>query len=1074
MVDDRRGIPYRDKCYFTVPIGVLIGIYLLTLFALPTDALALSEWGSSADDVGAYYNSTYAIDTNGSLWTWGDNTNGRLGDGTTEMRLQPVKILDDVVSADIGYFSGAAVKSDGSLWTWGTNEATGVLGDGTETNHYTPKKVMDGVESVAVGIGFAAAIRTDGTLWTWGLNIEGCLGDGGDTTGYHLNRRPAPKQIMEDVQSVSCGTASIAAVKDDGTLWTWGDNDRGQLGNGDTSPCNTPVKILDGVETAEIGERNACAIKNDGTLWVWGWNTSYGLVGDGSGEDQCRPVRVLDSVKFATFGEYNAAAIRDDDTLYMWGDNSDGEIVGTTTSTVKTPVEVFSEIKDIAIGQHHFIIIDANGDMWVWGDNSHGQLGIDSTQSDYVPSKLQLHSDAYYTEEDTDEDGIPDDWERNGLDIDEDGTIDVNLEELGAEVGRKDLFVEIDFMKGEELDQKQIEKVVDEFMEHDIWLHVDAGPDSVDFTTGKKWGGLSRSDTVDAMEMVLEADEGGETSSDGTPVQYLWETYVNENFTFERRPFFRHCLVAKDIITVEKNDDGELERSSISGISSDIPGQCIMIAGWLDDWGTPYDEYAPAITFMHELGHTLGLVHGGDDEVNYKPNFLSVMNYSFQLYGFSNTDNFSYSEEVLPSIYENDIDESQGIDPLAEYRGTEIGTRWYLNETQEDGLPHEGYAPIAGRAIDFNGNGMIEDSIQLDLNGDGKLTELNCPTTEWALLKFRGGSIGDLGAAKPDSQIQIAVDPAELNPATYEQYEEAAEILISESTVAYDVLFDTQGIGDAPLPQSVFSGSSVAVPRDPQSEGYVFGGWYTDKACTEPYDFDVSVTHDLTLYAKWTDEEEPEIPLPETPLPETPADPSDPSHAEICPSKDFPDVDISQWYHSAVDWALANGAMNGYEDGTFGPVDPLAREQAAAVLWNLLGDGDHKATAAPHTDVAQGEWYSESVNWAVESGYMNGYEDADRFGVGDPLTREQFACVLANAVNADLEDVDPSAMEVLSDAHEVSIWAEAAMAWAVDLGVVNGVETEDGRELQPLRTISRAEMAAMMMNAVSKGVIEID
>ncbi|MDN0056353.1 S-layer homology domain-containing protein [Collinsella ihumii] len=1023
--------------------------------------------------MGAYYHSTYAIDTRGSLWTWGDNTSGRLGDGTTEMRLQPVKILDDVASADIGYFSGAAVKSDGSLWTWGTNELTGVLGDGTEANHYTPKKVMDGVKSVSVGSGFAAAVKTDGTLWTWGLNVEGCLGDGEDTTGYHLNRRPSPKKIMDGVKSVSCNQGSIAAVKDDGTLWTWGDNDRGQLGNGDTSPCNTPVKILDGVETAEIGERNACAIKNDGTLWVWGWNTSYGLVGDGSGEDQCRPVRVLDSVKFATFGEYNAAAIRDDDTLYMWGDNSDGEIVGTTTSTVKTPVEVFSEIKDIAIGQHHFIIIDANGDMWVWGDNSHGQLGIDSTQSDYVPSKLQLHSDAYYTEEDTDEDGIPDDWERNGLDIDDDGTIDVNLAELGAVVGHKDLFVEVDFMKGEKLDQKQIEMVVNEFMEHDIWLHVDAGPNSVDFTTGEKWGDLSRSDTVDAMEMVLESDEGGETSSDGTPSQYLWETYVNENFTFERRPFFRHCLVAKDIITVEKKDNGELERNSISGISSHIPGQCFMIAGWLDDWFSPYNDNAPAITFMHELGHTLGLMHGGDDDVNYKPNFISVMNYSFQLFGFYNSDDFGYSEHVLPSIDENSLDESQGIDPLSMYRDSEVGTRWYLDRTQEDGRPNMQGKPIAGRSIDFNDNGKIEKSVQVDLNGDGQLTELHCPTTEWALLKFRGGSIGDLGAAQPGSQIQIAVNPAELSPATYEQFEEAAEQLAGESSVVYDVHFDTQGIGDAPLPQSVYPGSRVSVPQDPASKGYVFGGWYTDRECAEPYDFETPVTQNLTLFAKWAEEGRPDTPLPETPT--EPTGPSEPSDSDDpCPSEAFEDVDKTQWYHEAVDWALTVGAMNGYADGTFGPDNPLMREQAAAVLWNLMGGSDSSSAAAPHSDVLQDEWYSAGVNWAVAQGYINGYEGTDEFGIGDGLTREQFACILANIALGDQEQVDETALNRFADGSQVSDWARSAMAWAVESGIINGVEADNGtRELQAGRTISRAEMAAMIMNSVNKGVLEI-
>ena len=192
-----------------------------------------------------------------------------------------------------------------------------------------------------------------------------------------------------------------------------------------------------------------------------------------------------------------------------------------------------------------------------------------------------------------------------------------------------------------------------------------------------------------------------------------------------------------------------------------------------------------------------------------------------------------------------------------------------------------------------------------------------------------------------------------------------------------------------------------------------------------------------------------------------------------CPAEAFEDVDLTMWYHEAVDWALLNGAMNGYENGAFGPDDPLAREQAAAVLWNLLGNDGATAPDAPHADVAQGVWYSNSVNWAVANGYMNGYDGTDRFGIGDAITREQFACVIANAVDANLEGIDPSSIDAFPDADGVSDWAAQAVAWAVSAGVINGVETNNGRELQPGRTISRSEMAAMTMNAVACGALDI-
>ena len=192
----------------------------------------------------------------------------------------------------------------------------------------------------------------------------------------------------------------------------------------------------------------------------------------------------------------------------------------------------------------------------------------------------------------------------------------------------------------------------------------------------------------------------------------------------------------------------------------------------------------------------------------------------------------------------------------------------------------------------------------------------------------------------------------------------------------------------------------------------------------------------------------------------------------LCPSAGFPDVDRSQWYHGAVDWALSSGAMYGYASGLFGPDDPLTREQAACVVYNLLGAGDASAPAAPQADVAQGQWYSAAVNWAVAHGVMNGYGGSDVFGVGDPLTREQFAAVLANVCDADLAAADPSALAAFGDASEVSDWAKGVMTWAVEAGVINGVDTVGGgRELQPGREISRAEMAAMMMNAVESGVL---
>lgn len=195
---------------------------------------------------------------------------------------------------------------------------------------------------------------------------------------------------------------------------------------------------------------------------------------------------------------------------------------------------------------------------------------------------------------------------------------------------------------------------------------------------------------------------------------------------------------------------------------------------------------------------------------------------------------------------------------------------------------------------------------------------------------------------------------------------------------------------------------------------------------------------------------------------------------DLCITHGFGDVDTKQWYHDPVDWAVSVGAMHGYADSTlFGPTDGLLREQAATVMWNIMAKGDLEAALSVHHDVSQSDWYAPYVNWAVENGIMQGYS-ADDFGIGDVLTREQFAAIIANATGADISQSDTSVLSGFPDQSSVSDWAIQTMAWAVKNGVLNGVAMGNGsRELQANRTINRAEMASMLMNAVEAGVLPL-
>lgn len=188
-----------------------------------------------------------AITEDGSLWTWGDNSSGKLGDGTTEFRLDPVKIMENVALVSLGGDHSAAVKKDGTLWMWGDN-GNYQLGDGTRDDHMKPVKLMDNVRSVSLGYKHSAAITEDGGLWLWGSNYSGAIGPGGSSIIQFT-----PVKVMDNVASVSLGASFSMAIDEDGVLWAWGDNEKGQLGIGSEDESSyTPVKVMENVRSVSV------------------------------------------------------------------------------------------------------------------------------------------------------------------------------------------------------------------------------------------------------------------------------------------------------------------------------------------------------------------------------------------------------------------------------------------------------------------------------------------------------------------------------------------------------------------------------------------------------------------------------------------------------------------------------------------------------------------------------------------------------------------------------------------------------------------------------------------------------
>ena len=310
------------------------------------------------------------IDQDDSLWMWGNNSEGQIGDGTTHRRRIPVKVLDDVKAVSIGQEFSAAIKTDGSLWLWGNNNY-GNIGDGTEVDRLKPIKIMDNIQSVSLSNESSAAIKTDGSLWIWGS----CFYDFGDP--FFEPKRPI--KIMDDVKAVVLGDSFSACIKNDGSLWTWGSNKAGQLGDGTKESKSKPIKIMDEVQSISLGYESGAAIRTDGSLWMWGDN-DRGQLGDGTEVDRLKPVMIMENTQEVSLGQSHSAAVKTDGSMWLWGDNFYHQLgVGTYNNHITAPFELLDEIKSISLAQDSSAAIKKDGSLWMWGDNSESQLGVFKT-----------------------------------------------------------------------------------------------------------------------------------------------------------------------------------------------------------------------------------------------------------------------------------------------------------------------------------------------------------------------------------------------------------------------------------------------------------------------------------------------------------------------------------------------------------------------------------------------------------------------------------------------------------------------------------------------------------------------
>ncbi len=344
--------------------------------------------------------------TGSSIYSWGYNEYGQLGDGTTNNQVTPEAIslapgVTPTAIAAVGFLYSLAIGSNGDLYAWGDNNV-GQLGDGTGVEKNSPEMITLAPDvtptALAAGYEHSLAIGSDGNLYGWGDNFEGDLGDNSGVA--HLS--PVLITLAPGVSptAIAAGGDDSFAIGSNGALYAWGYNSYGDLGDGSTTERYSPevITLAPGVSPVAIaaGQNNdTFAIGSNGALYAWGFN-SFGDLGDGSTTERYSPEVItlapgVSPVAIAAGQSNDTFAIGSNGALYAWGAN-DGGSLGDGTAIEHNSPEVITlapgvSVATVAAGNNHCLAIGSDGNLYVWGVNNSGGLG-DGTNTDRPSPEL--------------------------------------------------------------------------------------------------------------------------------------------------------------------------------------------------------------------------------------------------------------------------------------------------------------------------------------------------------------------------------------------------------------------------------------------------------------------------------------------------------------------------------------------------------------------------------------------------------------------------------------------------------------------------------------------------------------
>lgn len=328
-------------------------------------------------DVAAGLNFSMALRSDGTVWCWGDNECGEIGDGTEgdfdwntpdHIRTRPYLVMGQVKSIAATYNNCYAITKNNELWVWGFNNG-GRVGNGSTNDCTLPVRILTDVKMAASGkANHSTVLKNDGSLWTWGLNMDGQIGD------YTKNSRYTPFKAMEGVQSAAAGEGHTMAIKANGDLYVWGRNWKGQLGDGTKKERLKPFKLMSNVRMAAAGSNQSYFITRDGALWGCGTDVTGGI---------SRPKKIMPGVGVKDVSASSSFYIitKTDGTLWACGENKYGAFGDGTVKNKAKPTKIMDNVAKAAAGCGHILVIKKDGTLWASGENDRGQLGTGDTKN---------------------------------------------------------------------------------------------------------------------------------------------------------------------------------------------------------------------------------------------------------------------------------------------------------------------------------------------------------------------------------------------------------------------------------------------------------------------------------------------------------------------------------------------------------------------------------------------------------------------------------------------------------------------------------------------------------------------